>query len=434
MVVNEPAAMIRRACYLAGMLRSERLAPRQHVALQERLLPGLIQHCVAQVPFYRELYRGADTRAIRRVADLAQLPVVDKLALRAAGPRWRALDAPAQLVSISTSGSSGAPLRFEIDPLYDQWRKAQYLRPYLSNGRGLRERVLRLRTRARVSARSPWFTRLGLLPEWPLDLNTEPGEVRRQWQALRPTILQGYPSALRLLAQACADERRPLLPPPRVIFTDSELLLPETRGLLERAFGAPVIDVFGTFETDNIAYQCERREGYHLTPDSVIVEVLRNGLPVAAGETGELVVTVLRNRTTPFIRYNLRDLGTLAAEPCACGRSTPLLQVIAGRTDDFIVLPDGRERSPLDVVGLFAQQSQLLRQYQLRQTAIDRFDLWLVPMAQFTAADREYLTRRLAEYLGPVRLDIHVTDRIAADPSGKLRAIVSQVAKGSNAP
>ena len=138
----------------------------------------------------------------------------------------------------------------------------------------------------------------------------------------------------------------------------------------------------------NIAYQCERREGYRLTPNSVIVEVLRHGLPVAAGETGELVVTVLRNRMTPFIRYNLRDLGALAAEPCACGRSTPLLQVIAGRTDDFIILPDGRE----------------------------------------------HVTRRLGECLGPARLDVHVADRLADDPSGKLRAIVSKVAKGSNAP
>jgi phenylacetate-CoA ligase len=415
------------------MLRAERLSPRRYMAEQERLLRGLIQHSVEQVPFYRELYSGVDVASIRNVADLAQLPVVDKPGLRAAGSRWRALNPPAHLVSVNTSGSSGAPFRFEIDPLYDQWRKAQYLRPYLSNGRGLRERVLRLRVRSRMASKRPWFSRFGLLSECWLDLNTTPEEVRRHWQALRPAILQGYPSALRPLAQACVEQRQPLLPPPRLVFTDSELLLPEARKLMEESFGAPVIDVFGTFETDNIAYQCERREGYHLTPDSVIVEVLRDGVPVAAGETGELVVTVLRNRTTPFIRYNLHDLGALATEPCACGRSTPVLKVIAGRANDLIVLPDGRRQSPLDIIGVFSPLAHLLRQYQVRQTAIDRFEVWLVPTAHFTAADLDHLSRRLAELLGHAHLDIHMTERIASDPSGKLRAFVSEVPKGTNA-
>jgi phenylacetate-CoA ligase len=415
------------------MLRAERWSPRAHVAEQERLLRRLIRHSVEQVPFYRELYRGVDVASIRNIADLVQLPVVDKSGLRAAGSHWRALNAPAHLVSVNTSGSSGAPFRFEIDPLYDQWRKAQYLRPYLSNGRGLRERLLRLRTQSRIATRRPWFSRFGLLSEWSLDLNATPEEVHRHWQALRPTILQGYPSALRLLAQACVEQRRPLLPPPKLIFTDSEQLLLEARSLVEQTFGAPVIDVFGTFETDNIAYQCERREGYHLAPDSVIVEVLRAGVPVAAGETGELVVTVLRNRTTPFIRYNLRDLGALAPELCACGRSTPVLKVIAGRADDLIVLPDGRRRSPFDIVSVFSPLAHLLRQYQVRQTAIDRFDLWLVPMAHFAAADLEHLSRRLAQHLGRARLEIHITEKIAPDPSGKLRAFVSEIPRGTNA-
>jgi hypothetical protein len=52
------------------------------------------------------------------------------------------------------------------------------------------------------------------------------------------------------LAQHCLDSGQPLAPAPRLVFTDSELLLTDTRALLERAFGTSVNDIFGTFETD----------------------------------------------------------------------------------------------------------------------------------------------------------------------------------------
>jgi phenylacetate-CoA ligase len=386
----------------------------------------LIGHSVDQVPFYRDLYSGIDLRSIRGSDDLVRLPIIYKRHLQAAGASWRSASARQPLIPIRTSGSTGMPLRFEIDPLYDQWRKAQYLRPYVSNGRRLTERVMQLRSLSLASTSRPLFRRLGLLPELRFDLAADPEEMRRAWALHRPRILQGHPSALRVLAQSCLERNPALEPAPRLVFTDSELLLPETRELLEHAFHAPVIDVFGTFETDNIAYQCGRRAGYHVTPDSVIIEIVRDGVRVGPGEIGELVVTVLRNRTTPFIRYNLYDLVAWSTEPCGCGRTAPLLEVFAGRANDLLTYPDGREFTPLGISALFSERAHLLRQYQMRQSGPARFDLYLVPTAAFTAAEGELLVRELGEKLGPVRIEIRVTDRIARDPSGKLRAFIRE--------
>jgi phenylacetate-CoA ligase len=425
--------MIRRVWYLAQMLRNERLAPRLLAARQDRLMRELIGHSVDQVPFYRDLYAGIDASSIRGGADLVRLPIIDKSHLQAAGASWGSASAQEPLVRIRTSGSTGMPLRFEIDPVYDQWRKAQYLRPYVSNGRRLTEPVMRLRSLSLASPNRPLFKRLGLLPELLVDLAADPEEVRRAWQLHRPRILQGYPSALRVLAQSYLERNRALEPAPRLVFTDSELLLPETRELLERAFHAPVIDVFGTFETDNIAYQCGRRAGYHVTPDSVIIEIVRDGVRVGSGEIGELVVTVLRNRTTPFIRYNLHDLAAWATEPCGCGRTSPLLEVFAGRANDLLTYPDGRELTPMGICALFSERAHLLRQYQMRQTGPAQFDLLIVPTAAFTATEGELLLRELGEKLAPVRIDIRLTDRIAADPSGKLRAFIREPFEANDA-
>jgi phenylacetate-CoA ligase len=415
--------------FLAQMLRNESLTPSALATLQTRQLRTLLRHARERVPFYRDLYAAYGIRAASGDAphDLLQsLPIVDKTMLRAAGATAVSLDAPADRVTINTSGSSGEPFRFQIDRRYDQWRKAQYLRPYLSNGRHLTECVMRLRSLRLAPPQRPLFRRLGLLPELLVDLAADPEETRRTWQLQRPRILQGYPSALRLLAQYCLEHNRAFEPAPRLVFTDSELLLPETRELIERAFQAPVIDVFGTFETDNIAYQCGRRAGYHVTPDSVILEIVRDGARVGPRGIGELVVTVLRNWTTPFIRYNLHDLAAWATEPCGCGRTTPLLEVFAGRANDLLTYPDGRYLTPMGITALFSERAHLLRQYQMRQTGPARFDLSIVPTAAFTAAESELLLRELGEVLGSVRIEIRVTDRIAPDPSGKLRAFVRE--------
>ena len=236
---------------------------------------------------------------------------------------------------------------------------------------------MRLRSLSLASPKRPLFRRLGLLPELLVDLADDPEETLRAWQLHRPRILQGYPSALRLLAQYCLEHNRSLEPAPRLVFTDSELLLADTRALIEHTFRAPLIDVFGTFETDNIAYQCDRRTGYHVTPDSVVLEIVRDGVPVGPGEIGEIVVTVLHNRTTPFIRYNLHDLAAWATAPCSCGRTAPLLEVFAGRANDLLTYPDGRQLTPMGITAIFSERAHLLRQYQMapkRRGAFRPFD------------------------------------------------------------
>ena len=62
--------------------------------------------------------------------------------------------------------------------------------------------------------------------------------------ATQADVLQGYPSALRLIAQHLRTQGRA---PPRLrmLFTDSELLTDETRGLIEATFGTPLRDVYG---------------------------------------------------------------------------------------------------------------------------------------------------------------------------------------------
>jgi phenylacetate-CoA ligase len=420
--------VLRRATYLAQMLRNERVTPAVLQAAQTRQLSALVSHAALQVPFYRNLYaaHGIRSASFRGVQDLPSLPIVDKRMLRAAGAAAQSLDTPARTTTIRTSGSTGEPYTFKIASRHDQWRKAQYLRPYLSAGRRLGDKVFRLT--ARPTQRRPWFSRLGLLCEWQFDCTSDPTLLVEAWQRLAPDVLQGYPASLRSLAHHALETGNRLTPAPRLVFSDSALLPPDTRVLVEQAFGTRVIDVFGTFETDNIAFQCAAGDGYHIATDSVVLEIVRDGTPVPTGEEGEIVATVLGNHTSPFIRYNLKDVGRLSTADCPCGLPFPMLAVIEGRSNDLLTLPDGRRCMSAGVLIPLTPFADEIQHYQLRQLAISHFELLIVPSSRFANVGPEPILNAIRPQLGEVTLDLRLVDAIKADRSGKQRAFVSDLA------
>lgn len=429
----DETAVIRRAVYLLRMLGSDSGSAEVLHRRQMQRMNSLVRHAVARVPFYRKLYEahGIDAASFNADRDLQRLPVVTKHVLRAAGAEALAEDAPIRRVTIRTSGSTGEPFAFPIDHRHDQWRKAQYLRPYVKAGRRLADGVLRLT--ALPQARMPWFSRFGLLREWQFACDSPPKVIFEAWKALTPRILQGYPSSLRSLAHHCLEQNTPLSPAPKLVFSDSELLLPDTRALLEKVFAAPVIDIFGTFETDNIAYQCPARDGYHVANDSVILEILRDGLPVPPGEEGEIVVTVLGNYVSPFIRYNLGDVARLMVEPCTCGYPFPRLTGIRGRADDVITLLNGRKLTAQGLLGRLDRFAEVIRHYQLRQTDVLQFELLLVPAREFAESHAQSIRQILQPALGAAHLELRCVETIPTERSGKRRAFVSLVAGGAHA-
>jgi phenylacetate-CoA ligase len=60
-------------------------------------------------------------------------------------------------------------------------------------------------------------------------------------------------------------------------------------------------------------------------------------LELADGATGELVLTHLRHRAAPLLRFRTRDHVQVWTSPCACGRTAPRVRCL-GRTDDMLIV------------------------------------------------------------------------------------------------
>ena len=60
-------------------------------------------------------------------------------------------------------------------------------------------------------------------------------------------------------------------------------------------------------------------------------------LPMEHEATGELVLTHLRHRAAPLLRFRTRDHVAVRTSPCPCGRLGPRIRCI-GRTDDMLIV------------------------------------------------------------------------------------------------
>ncbi len=163
-------------------------------------------------------------------------------------------------------------------------------------------------------------------------------ELVDELNALAPTILVSYPTAVALLAEQA---RAGLLRiRPAEIWTGGETLTGAVRQLAEQTFGCSVRDSYGASEFLSIGWECEHGR-MHANADWVILEpVDEHHRPVPPGETScSTLLTNLANHVQPLIRYDLGDSLRIVPEPCACGSPLPVIEV-QGRHDDPLLLHD----------------------------------------------------------------------------------------------
>ena len=55
------------------------------------------------------------------------------------------------------------------------------------------------------------------------------------------------------------------------------------------------------------------------------------------GASGEMVLTHLRHRAAPLLRFRTRDHIEVRTSPCPCGRTGPRIRCV-GRTDDMLIV------------------------------------------------------------------------------------------------
>lgn len=329
-------------------LRVERLPRAELDRVRDRALADLLNHVRERVPRFRAvLADGGPVRPEDAMARLRALPPMRRADIQAVPDDFIA-EAAGALVDDFTGGSSGTPLRFKVDAATQQAREASlFWSNSLAGWRyGGRVAMLWGSDRDTLAAQKDWKLELRWMVDnmrWYNAFNM--GEDRmaafhRELTRFRPHLLVAYAGSVFALARYL--ERNGVRPayPGLAVMSSAEMLTPPMRSAVERVFGRPVHDRYGNREAGAIAAECDAHRGLHVNEQDFVVEIDN---PEPTRTPGPVLITYLRNRAMPLIRYDTGDLGLwLPDEPCPCGRTTRRLAAIVGRQSDLIRTPAGR--------------------------------------------------------------------------------------------
>lgn len=359
-------------------------------ALRDQRLRELVRHAKAHSPWHAERLRDVDPDGLTG-DDIQHLPVMTKadvmanwddivtdrrLTMRIAQEHlnWVTDNGPAYLFDefhiVTTGGSSGLTGLFPWD--YEGWLQAGLgswrLMPWVVQNLHLSPPRGAFIGAAHASHMSDAIRATFDMGDNSIKVPvTLPlAQIVEQLNEFQPNQMLAYPSILWRLALEQLEGR--LRIKPEVMLGGAEPLFPHQRETIETAFGAPVIDFYGTSETWMLACSMPGREEMHLGEDLLVAEpVDAAGQPVPTGTTSaKLLVTNVINKVFPLIRYEIADevlfLDGENPGPWTGRRIAP----VSGRHDDVFEYADGVYVHPY--VFWTPLWDSRIAQYQVRQT------------------------------------------------------------------
>ena len=306
-------------------------------------------------PFYRDKLTAAgfaSAEAAGGLADIARLPLTDKREIKATctpeNPVGTHLCADAsEIVRIySTSGTTGTPSYVPLTAGdLDNWVTAS-ARSYAASGIVAGQRIVSTYNAGPFVAGAALasFDRIGLC-HIPFGTgNTE--RLMLAVEQLRPEAAVLTPSYAAYLIDWAAERDVDLAA------SSVERVLvagepgggePAFRAKLEEGWGARVTEAMGIGDIGvSLWGECEEQDGMHLGARGFVhAELVDPETGVAVdmedGATGELVLTHLRHRAAPLLRFRTRDHVHVRTGECRCGRTSPRVRCI-GRSDDMLIV------------------------------------------------------------------------------------------------
>lgn len=174
---------------------------------------------------------------------------------------------------------------------------------------------------------------------------------------------------------------------PKAIMTSAGNLYPHMRDTIERVFDAPVYDRYGSREVGDIACECPKHEGLHISSPTHLVEVVDNdGNHVNVGEQGHVLVTSLTNYSMPLIRYQIGDMAVWGGYSCSCDLPFPVLKEISGRETSMFYTKSGDVISPEYFIHLLGVvlDPEWIEKFQIVQKEHDRVLIKCVSTMSFS--------------------------------------------------
>lgn len=402
-------------------------------------LKKMVCHAYDTCSFYRDRMdqHGIKPKDIHDFSDYLKIPMLTKQDIQ---ENLQALTSTKyvqqELVANRTGGSTGSPLRYYHDRERTLTLQATAMLHFRWAGLEIGDKMgiiwgnrrdmstansIKAKIRDYFTVRSKILDSSSITEE---SLRAFAEELR----IFKPKVIQAYANSMYLFAEYCRQMNIRDIRPFSIV-TSAEVLHPHERKLIEEVFECKVFDFYGCREVSTIASECEKHTGLHLNATTLYVEFVNDaGQLVENGCQGNIVITDLLNYGMPFIRYKIEDIGALTNTTCSCGRGLPLMEMIAGRTTDFIKTPDGRKVSGSALTIYLIAAVPGIRQAQIVQDQVDHLIFNVAADPEFKISGLNILKDKVAELFGKsMRYDIQYVNNVPKEASGKYRFSISKI-------
>lgn len=414
--------------HLLGGEKTQWCPPDQMEKLQQKKLQVILSHAYENVPYYHRIFKERNLKPedIKSTEDLSKLPILTKDVIRRDFNDLIAKNATKEdLIFNSTSGSTGEPLKFYMDRSLQEHQMMGKYRAW--SWRGISPTEKRADIFGGLDAEEKKSAPNKL---WISVFNLSEDTIRYYVDKMvefQPGFIRGFPSALHLIARYMLkegiDKVRPI-----AVTTTAEALFEYQRREIANAFDCEVFDHYGAREHAVGSFECPEHFGYHISGDNGVLEFIKGGENVSAGEEGAIVVTDFTHFSMPFIRYKIGDVGVPSDEICPCGRGLPVMESVIGRISDVVVTPQNKYISGSVLSHIFKNLN--IEEFMILQETKKDFTIKIVKGGNYSSNDSEYIHTSFKKYIDPdINVNIEFVDSIPTTKAGKRCFVKSEVPK-----
>ncbi len=409
------------------------------VQYQIRRLRSIFQSCIEYSPYYRELFRkvygSVPSVDDYSFADLQQLPLLEKETIREDPESFLVKDR-SEMDVVSTSGSSGKPLRFYLDKnrSVKEWAFINHIWSRIGYQPGQRRTVLRGVLIHNVDV-DPWEfdPAMNELRLSPFHLTSEIMDLYLGLiQQYKITYLHGYPSAIYILAKHAQDVGWGYGVNLRGVLTISETLFSFQREFLSKVFpNARILPFYGMSEKVAIAGEVPgETDLYEFEPLYGFAELVNDhGQPVMElGRPGRIVATGFLCTGMPLLRYETGDEAILDRLPVADNFYRLRVRDIRSRwAQEFLVSKQGGLIS-MAAINIHSPVYSFIQEFQFYQDTPGLALVRIVPIPGKTSADFIPFVKEIMEKTGAgIDLQVQLVDQLAQNSRGKRPFIDQQI-------
>jgi phenylacetate-CoA ligase len=392
------------------------------------------KHFEQKNPFYQSFLKSKGIDNIQKWDDI---PIIQKKDFQVNIEQIIGVSSLKNLHVHSTSGSTGTPFYFAKNKFCHAmtWAHtdAKLLEYGINIGSSLQARFYGIPLGGLKYYKERFKDFLGARVRYPVfDLSDENLlKILQDFRKKNFEYINGYTSSLVVFAKFLKTRNivlKEICPTLRLVMPTSEVCDDIDRKNLEKGFGVKVVNEYGAAELDVIAME-DIDGDFVLNEETLFVEVLNDdNIPVKPGEEGKVIITALYNEAMPFIRYEIGDRAVLS-EKVNIGRR--VLEKVIGRTNDIVKLPSGKVSPGLTFYYIskkLLEEGGKIKEFVIRQTALDRFVLEYVADSEMSASDKENVNKALELYLeSGLKVEFIQKQRIERTKAGKLKHFFSEL-------